>query len=143
MKFSSQLLFFALFAIFWGNSHAAEPIRKGDVVVAPLSGEVSDAQAAFLRRSLKQAESVGASAFVIEMNTPGGELQAAVDILQLLLKARIPTYTWVNTNAGSAGAHHHLFGDAGVNRDDVAPLIFAEPESVRGERCAIELSADA
>lgn len=104
MKFSSRLLFSALFAIFCGNSNAAEPIRKGDIVVAPLSGEVSDAQAAFLRRSLKQAESAGASAFVIEMNTPGGALQAGVDILQLLLKARIPTYAWVNTNAGSAGA---------------------------------------
>jgi membrane-bound serine protease (ClpP class) len=96
--------FFVLFVAFCGNAFSAEPIRKGDVVVAPLSGEVSNAQTAFLRRSIKQAESAGASAFIIEMNTPGGALQAGVDILQLLLKARIPTYTWVNTNAGSAGA---------------------------------------
>ncbi len=85
-------------------SSAADVIGKGDVVVVPLSGEVSAAQTAFLRRTLKQAETAQASAFVIEMNTPGGALDAAVDILQLLLKARIPTYTWVNTNAGSAGA---------------------------------------
>jgi membrane-bound serine protease (ClpP class) len=105
MKFAPlPAFFFVLFVAFCGNAFSAESIRKGDVVVAPLSGEVSDAQAAFLRRSLKQAESAGASAFVIEMNTPGGALQAGVDILQLLLKARIPTYTWVNTNAGSAGA---------------------------------------
>ena len=99
------LIFFAAFAAFCKISAADDDtIRKGDVVVVPLSGEVSEAQTAFLRRSLKQAENAQASAFVIEMNTPGGALDAAGDILPLLLKARIPTYTWVNTNAGSAGA---------------------------------------
>jgi membrane-bound serine protease (ClpP class) len=38
------------------------------------------------------------------MDTPGGELGAAVDIFTLLLKATIPTYTRVNTKAASAGA---------------------------------------
>ncbi|MDD5198854.1 MAG: NfeD family protein [Terrimicrobiaceae bacterium] len=102
MKFLPALvLLAALLAGRCENVRSAEP---GEVVVVPLSGEISNAQTAFLRRTLKQAESAGASAYVIEMDTPGGELQAAVDILQLLLKARIPTYTWVNTNAGSAGA---------------------------------------
>ncbi len=98
MKILSLLLL--AFALLAADCRAA----AGEVVVVPLEGAVSSAQTAFLRRTLKQAETDGASAYVIEMNTPGGELQAAVDILQLLLKARIPTYTWVNTNAGSAGA---------------------------------------
>ncbi len=96
----SPALLFAL--LFTGCSQAFS--APGNVVVVPLDGEVSSAQTAFLRRTLKQAEKEGASAYVIEMNTPGGELQAAVDILQLLLKARLPTYTWVDSNAGSAGA---------------------------------------
>ena len=95
----SARILFVLFVSFCSNAFPA-----GEVVVVPLSGEVSNAQTAFLRRTLKQAETDKAAAYVIEMNTPGGELQAAVDILQLLLKARIPTYTWVNSNAGSAGA---------------------------------------
>jgi len=100
MKFLSILFAFALLAGGIVPSHAA----TGEVVVVPMEGAISSAQTAFIRRTLKQAETDGASAYVIEMNTPGGELQAAVDILQLLLKARIPTYTWVNSNAGSAGA---------------------------------------
>jgi membrane-bound serine protease (ClpP class) len=104
MNPKNLLLFFAIFAAFCKISPAAQSIGKGDVVVVPLTGEIVDTQAVFLRRTLKQAESAQASAYVIEMNTPGGELDAGVDILQLLLKARIPTYTWVNTNAGSAGA---------------------------------------
>lgn len=84
---------------------ATEPtITKGSVVVVPLDGPVTDAQFIFLRRILKLAESSEASAFIIDMDTPGGSLSAAVEILHLLQKATIPTYTWVNTNAGSAGA---------------------------------------
>jgi membrane-bound serine protease (ClpP class) len=131
MKFSSWPVLFAIFATFCEISRAAEPIRKGDVVVAPLEGEVSNAQTAFLRRSLKQAESAGASAFVIEMNTPGGALQAAVDILQLLLKARIPTYTWVNTNAGSAGALIAL-GTDHIYMTPVSAIGAAAPVSSEG-----------
>jgi membrane-bound serine protease (ClpP class) len=101
MKLRLLCIFLALATHF---SATAESDFKGAVVVVPLSGQVSDAQTALLRRTLKQAETDKAAAYVIEMDTPGGSLSAAVDILQLLLKARIPTYTWVNTNAGSAGA---------------------------------------
>ncbi|MCS7009546.1 MAG: hypothetical protein NZL93_06380, partial [Chthoniobacterales bacterium] len=65
---------------------------------------VSEAQFLILRRALKNAEAANARAFIINMDTPGGSLQAAVKILKLLLDSRIPTCTWVNTNAGSAGA---------------------------------------
>lgn len=79
-------------------------ITKGSVVVAPLHGEVTEAQFLFLRRALKQAESAQAEAFIIDMNTPGGAINSTEKIVQLLSKATIPTYTWVNPNAASAGA---------------------------------------
>jgi membrane-bound ClpP family serine protease len=47
------------------------------VYIAELKGEVSAAQFYFLRRALKDAESGGASAFVIEMDTYGGSVNAA------------------------------------------------------------------
>jgi membrane-bound serine protease (ClpP class) len=121
-------------------SSAADTIRKGDVVMVPLSGEVSNAQTAFLRRILKQAETAQASAFVIEMNTPGGALDAAVDILQLLLKARIPTYTWVNTNAGSAGALIAL-GTDHVYMAPVSAIGAAAPVSSDGADIAETMKA--
>jgi len=73
-------------------------------VVIPLRGEVSQAQFFFLRRILKAGEAADASAFILDMDTPGGELGAAVEILQALLKVKAPTFTYVNPNAGSAGA---------------------------------------
>jgi membrane-bound serine protease (ClpP class) len=86
------------------TSHAREVIRKGDVVVVPLRGEVAPSLLAFLRRAVKTAESHEASAILFEMNTYGGRLDTAADIVNALNQTKIPTYTFINTNAGSAGA---------------------------------------
>src|SRR5437764_11579126 len=83
---------------------AREIVRKGDTVIIPLRGEVSPALYLFLRRGIKLAESAEASAIVIEMNTYGGRLDSAEEITGALNHATIPTYTFINSNAGSAGA---------------------------------------
>jgi membrane-bound serine protease (ClpP class) len=79
-------------------------IHTGDVVVVPLRGEVAPALLTFLRRAVKSAETKEASAIVFDMNTYGGRLDTAADIVNALNQSRIPTYTFINTNAGSAGA---------------------------------------
>src|SRR5206468_11644299 len=79
-------------------------LHKGDAVVVPLRGEVAPSLLAFLRRAVKTAESDEASAIIFEMNTYGGRLDAAADIVNVLNQTKIPTYTFINTNAGSAGA---------------------------------------
>src|SRR5216110_3266177 len=83
---------------------ASETIHKGDVVVVPLHGEVAPSLLAFLRRAVKTAESDEASAIIFEMNTYGGRLDSAADIVNALNQTKIPTYTFIDTNAGSAGA---------------------------------------
>ena len=86
------------------HANARDEIRKGDVVVVPLQGEVSESMFLFLRRVQKAAETGDASALVLDMNTYGGRLDSAEKITNLLHQAKIPTYTFINTNAGSAGA---------------------------------------
>jgi membrane-bound serine protease (ClpP class) len=58
----------------------------------------------FLRRAEKAAENAGAAAIIFEMNTYGGQLDSAEKITGVLNHATIPTYTYINSNAGSAGA---------------------------------------
>ena len=86
------------------TSQARDVIHKGDVVVVPLHGEVSPSLLMFLRRAEKAAEGSGASAMIFEMDTYGGRLDAAADIVNALNHITIPTYTFINSNAGSAGA---------------------------------------
>lgn len=83
---------------------SARAVEPGPVIVAPLKSEVSEAHFFFLRRALKQAEREGASAFIIDMETPGGKVTAALDEMDALLKTKVPTYTYVNSRALSAGA---------------------------------------
>src|SRR6266403_2663617 len=87
-----------------GIAQAREEVHKGDVVVVPLRGEISPSLLMFLRRAEKVAESNGASAIIFEMNTYGGRLDAAEEITSALNHATIPTYTFINSNAGSAGS---------------------------------------
>ncbi len=101
-KLSILVLIAVLSALEMGQ--AREVIHKGDVVVAPINGEISPSLLTFLRRALKTAETSGASAIIFEMNTYGGRLDSAEEITSALNHATIPTYTFINSNAGSAGA---------------------------------------
>src|SRR5215467_15016308 len=86
------------------STPAHEAIHKDDVTVVPLHGEVSPSLLTFLRRAVKMAESNQASAIVFDMNTYGGRLDTATEIVNALNQIKIPTYAFINTNAGSAGA---------------------------------------
>src|SRR5438067_1861134 len=104
MKMCAISICFAF--VFGVASHAParETIRRGDVVVVPVHGEVAPSLLAFLRRAMKTAESNDASAIVFDMNTYGGRLDTATEVVSAFNQIKIPTYTFINTNAGSAGA---------------------------------------
>ena len=105
MRILFRVLFvLALLGSFAPSLAAREVIRKGDTVVVPLNGEVSPPMHLFLRRVIKAAENAGAGAIVIEMNTYGGRLDSAADITGALNRTTLPTYTFINSNAGSAGS---------------------------------------
>ena len=87
-----------------GTVAAREAVGRGDVVVIPLQGEVAPSLAIFLRRAEKEAERNGASAIILDMDTYGGRLDSAEKITGILNHATIPTYTYINSDAGSAGA---------------------------------------
>ena len=104
VAFVSITIAAAAFCILPETAHGRDAIHKGDVVVVPLRGEVSPSLLAFLRRAVKTAESNEASAIIFEMNTYGGRIDTAAEIVNALNQTKIPTYTFINTNAGSAGA---------------------------------------
>lgn len=87
-----------------GTGFASDRIAHGDVVIIPLQDEVSPSLALFIRRAEKTAEANQASAIILDMDTYGGQLDSAEKISAILNHATIPTYTYVNSNAGSAGA---------------------------------------
>lgn len=79
---------------------------QGEVFVIPVKGEISQARFFFIRRALKEAESHDVAAIILDMDTYGGDLDAAVSIQKALEQVRpgTETITYVNSNAASAGA---------------------------------------
>jgi len=74
------------------------------VYVAPIEGIIDLGLAPFVQRVLDEAAAVSAAAVILEINTFGGRVDAAVQIRDALLRARVPTVAFVNKRAISAGA---------------------------------------
>ena len=60
--------------------------------------------APYVKRVIGDATEEGASAIVLEINTPGGRLDAALQIKNAILDSRVPVIAFINREAFSAGA---------------------------------------
>lgn len=70
-------------------AHAASSDRS-HVVVIQVTGVIDGAIRDYVERALNYAESVSADALLIELDTPGGSLEAALDITTMIEKSHIP-----------------------------------------------------
>jgi membrane-bound serine protease (ClpP class) len=79
--------------------------QKNPVVyVTPIEGMIDLGLAPFVERVLREAADAGAAAVILEINTFGGRVDAAVVIRDALLNSRVQTVAFVNKRAISAGA---------------------------------------
>ena len=103
MVFRSLLVFLGILMTIAGLSRPALA-QTSQVHVIEISGTIDLGVAAFLERQIDEAESNGATSFIVVMNTPGGRVDAAVSMRDALLATDVPTLTLVDTTALSAGA---------------------------------------
>jgi membrane-bound serine protease (ClpP class) len=101
----------------------------GDVVYrVPVTGVIELGLAPFIERSIAEATEAGARAVVLDVDTPGGRVDAAERIADAILDADIPVYAFVNRRAFSAGALVSLATDE----------IFMLPGSVIGAATPVD-----
>ncbi len=89
------------------NAKADHP----SVYVIPVEKNVEQGLASFLSRSFKEAKESGASHIILDINTPGGAVQSALDIADIIGRADLPVTAYVNKRALSAGAYIALQAD--------------------------------
>jgi membrane-bound serine protease (ClpP class) len=99
---------YALVALLGLTLMVAAPARAGadDVHVVTLDRDINPVSARYLLRQLDEAAGEGAAAVLIEINTPGGLLDATQDITTAMLAAQVPVISYVTppgTRAASAG----------------------------------------
>jgi len=91
-------------ALMWAPASPLAQAERRVVYVAPIEGVIDLGLAPFVRRAVDEAANAGAAALVLEVNTFGGRVDAAVQIRDALLDSRVKTVAYVNKRAISAGA---------------------------------------
>ena len=96
----------AFACVIGGLLTAPAAAQSGGVVVyrVPVTGVIELGLAPFIERSIEEATEAGARAVVLDVDTPGGRVDAAERIADAILDADIPVYAFVNRRAFSAGA---------------------------------------
>jgi len=106
------LIAIALLGALLGSSSAPVGLAQRDgagttsdlVVVIPINGVIEPGIGHFLTRSLDDAESRGATAVILDINTPGGRLDTVLEMRDTILDSPLRTIAFVNREAFSAGA---------------------------------------
>lgn len=94
----------ALAALSVGDGAPRAQTPRPVVYVVPIEGVIDLGLAPFLARAIREAEAAGAAAVVLEINTFGGRVDAAVAMRDTLLNSPVRTIAFVNQRAISAGA---------------------------------------
>ena len=107
---------------------AATRAKPGTVYIIPIRDVIDTSLIYVIRRGLNEAEDEGAEAIIFDMDTPGGRVDAAEEILSMLRGIKVPTYTLVNPNAISAGAiiamaTDHIYMTPGSKIGDAMPIM--------------------
>jgi membrane-bound serine protease (ClpP class) len=79
---------------------------NGAIMLATFRGPVTPVLAAYLDRTIGEAEANGAEAVIIELDTPGGSVDITKNITQRMARATVPVIVYVSpvgAHAGSAG----------------------------------------
>ncbi len=78
---------------------------RGPVYVIPIKGAIDLGLSGFIKRSLQEAKENQVSAIILEIDTFGGRVDAAVEICDYLEKIKpVPTIAFIDDHAWSAGA---------------------------------------
>ncbi len=109
-------------------SAAPADAQTGAVYRVPVTGVVELGLAPYLERAVEEATAAGAAMLLLDMDTPGGRVDAAERISDALSDAAIPVYTFVNRRAFSAGALIALSTDG----------IYMRPGSVMGAATPVD-----
>lgn len=94
----------SLFA--WLALSGLVPTWSQTVLIGTIDGTINPATAEYVTFLVRRGEERAAEAVILQLNTPGGLLEATRTIVQTLLQARVPVVVYVapsGARAGSAG----------------------------------------
>jgi len=113
-----------------GFVYPVEPSSNSvpNILVVSIDGEIDLGMASYVRRMVEKAHTESFTYVVLEINSPGGRLDAAIQIKDSIIESQTPVISFVNREAFSAGALIAL----ATNK------IFMTPGSVMGSAAPVD-----
>ncbi len=105
------------------------------IVVLRIDGAITPVLAGYLERGIERAEDEGASAIIIQMDTPGGLDTAMRDIIQDIINARVPVIVYVSPSGARAAS-------AGTYITLAAHVAAMAPNTVIGAATPVQMGGD-
>ena len=107
------------------HPNRSDPVQ---VYVLPIHGLITSAQLYIVRRGLRAALEKGVDAVVVDIDTPGGDLQTTLELMEVLNRFDGETMSFVRKEAISAGVY------ISVSTED----IYFAPKSVIGSAAIVQ-----
>lgn len=98
----------------------------------PVTGTIELGISPYIARVLSEATDAGADAAILDVNTLGGRVDAALNIIDAVARSEIPVYAFVNPRAISAGALISVSADT----------VFMVPDALIGASTVVTGQAD-
>ncbi|QNG61837.1 nodulation protein NfeD [Bacillus sp. PAMC26568] len=102
------------------------------VAVIPIEETVEKGLSQFIKRSFEEAKAEKADHIILDINTPGGAVDAALEIADTIRASDIPVTAFIDKRALSAGAYIALNAD----------LIYMVPGAKMGSAAIIDLEGN-
>ncbi len=146
---SAIILFVICFCVtLFPGITVSEALSPRKVYVIPIAGDVEPGMAAYLKRALRDVEKDALPLIIIEMDTFGGRVDAALDMVDTLVNSdKGRTIAYVSKKAISAGALialacNELVMKPNTTIGDCAPISFTkEGPKMAGEKYESPLRA--
>ncbi len=104
MRFWRSIKLYAALAFLLTVTALPADAKSPAVVVLRVKGAVSPVMASYINRGITAAESVSATAVVIQLDTPGGLDSSMRDIVQRINASRVPVVVYVSPAGGRAAS---------------------------------------
>ncbi|MFZ7103446.1 MAG: NfeD family protein [Peptococcaceae bacterium] len=123
------LVIILVFMVLLVSPVIAAPARL--VMIVPIEKTVEQGLASFVERAFQEAEKENADLIIVELDTPGGLIDAAKEIKDAIMNSKIPTAALIKSQALSAGSYialacDHIAMQPGTTIGDAEPRVGGE-----------------
>jgi membrane-bound serine protease (ClpP class) len=100
------IIFLLLIPVFYSCADEVEEVVRTQpvITVMTINSAIGPITVREIKNGIKRSEQLDAEVFIIELNTPGGNIESTWDIIEIILASNIPVVVYVSPPGGRAAS---------------------------------------